>query len=197
MQGRPARYDCRADRKRKAGGSPLKAPDRSLTPGRVSHGVHCGKPEHQGHLHAYHAIPERCNVEIIWHDELSVGHPLLDEQHRALVSVINKLSAHDNSQKNDAEFISEMLTSIQDYIRTHFDTEERLLAQIDYPELLAHQQSHNRFLEDYSHICMEVMLHKGYSIADFHSFLTCWLENHLLREDMAYKPFITRTAPHN
>jgi hemerythrin len=67
-------------------------------------------------------------VSIIkWTSDFAIGIDEIDEQHRALVDMINALDASTHAQYSP-ENMRRLLKELSDYVRDHFGFEERLMA---------------------------------------------------------------------
>ena len=75
----------------------------------------------------------RPSTLIEWTDELSVGIQEIDDQHRLLVSILNKLhtAMYEHQGKEVAEKI---LNELVDYTKIHFAVEESLMRVLGYPQ---------------------------------------------------------------
>lgn len=70
---------------------------------------------------------------IEWSDALSVHVPVIDNEHRQLIGIINSLYNAIENKKEDIT-TEETMEQLMGYIRTHFVTEERLMSQYQYPD---------------------------------------------------------------
>jgi len=119
-----------------------------------------------------------------WDDSYSVGDEHIDEQHRGLIQLINKLDS--------GAPVAVVLGELQTYVDVHFRDEERMLEAVDYPDLAAHKIQHAAFeewLEASRQACRsgEVVNLLRDSIS---SYLKTWLVNHILVSDKAYAAFL-------
>lgn len=64
---------------------------------------------------------------IAWTSEFAVGIDEIDEQHRALIGMINGLDASTHGDSGP-ETMRRLLVQLNDYVRDHFALEERLMA---------------------------------------------------------------------
>lgn len=64
---------------------------------------------------------------IEWSDDFALGIDEIDEQHKALVGMINALDASTHSEYS-ADNMRRLLAELNDYVREHFGFEERLMA---------------------------------------------------------------------
>jgi len=121
---------------------------------------------------------------IKWIDEYSVGNKDMDEQHKVLFIMINDFFNQDN--KHGAISLFKSLSS---YIDLHFEAEENLLKQINYPDTEEHIKTHEELREKF--IMLQGKL-DNYNIEVHHKiaiFLYNWLAQHILKSDMEYKSY--------
>lgn len=124
-----------------------------------------------------------------WTEELSVGIQEIDEQHKVLVDLLNRLYEAIIRQ-NDNVVIGEILLELYQYTVVHFSVEESLMRIFDYDSYDEHKKHHadltrqvveleSKFKSGEITISMEVL-----------SFLRSWLTNHILTEDKKYAPIL-------
>ena len=82
-----------------------------------------------------------------WSDDLGVGIDVIDEQHRTLVDLINRLYEEIITKGSSNENQEEILEELIRYAIYHFDFEEELLHKNSYAELNAHCGYHARMKE--------------------------------------------------
>ena len=70
---------------------------------------------------------------ISWKDSLNVGIVEIDEQHKKLVGLINKLFEAMANGKS-SEIMKSVLGELSNYVNTHFATEEKLMKQFGYED---------------------------------------------------------------
>ncbi|MBF0183626.1 MAG: bacteriohemerythrin [Magnetococcales bacterium] len=131
---------------------------------------------------------EQSTLLISWHPELSVAVPQLDNDHQRLIDMINALYSALKHNQGQA-VLTTIIESLIDYSKTHFAREEQHMTRIGYPELAAHRQEHQAFIER----VMQFM-HKqqedpfALSSAMLH-YLRKWLLQHIQGSDKAYCRF--------
>jgi|ERR1035437_2315951 hemerythrin-like metal-binding protein len=118
----------------------------------------------------------------VWRDELSVGNVLLDNDHRQLINKVNELFRA-MEQRKDKGVLSELLSAVIEFTREHFKLEEDLMYQMQYLELSAHKEEHDRLLREMSD--MQKKFVEGKSMLSIHvsRFLNDWVFNHILHDD--------------
>jgi len=76
---------------------------------------------------------------IVWDESYSVGEPVIDQHHRALIDLINALD-----DDTEIGFILEQLTL---YVAEHFRAEEQLMKEKETADLDSHKLLHKEFEE--------------------------------------------------
>ncbi len=129
--------------------------------------------------------------QIEWNDAHSVGVESIDEQHRQLVVLTNRLF-QGIVRDTGAASVLDILTELERYVDSHFSHEEHLLRNHGYPadELARHVEEH-RELTDQVHDFVKKS-EKGSDIIDLEvfEFLRDWTTSHLLRTDRLYAGFL-------
>lgn len=120
-----------------------------------------------------------------WRDTYSVGIAQIDNQHKQMISLINKLHST-LLQGNGTNARAEIMDELVRYTDSHFAYEESLLRQRDYSGLAAHSHEHKRLAAQVRD--MRDSLHSGKLAASLAmmEFLEDWLCGHILDRDMAY-----------
>jgi len=128
---------------------------------------------------------------IVWDESLSVGIPEVDEDHRRFIGLINDLNQAIVARAEKAEVGRRLFALIAD-AKAHFDHEERLFREHDYPEAERHAEIHSNLLAQLGPAMVifesspwsRVWVEKGLLIKDL-------LVEHLLEEDMRYREFLS------
>lgn len=117
-----------------------------------------------------------------WSELLSVNVLEIDEQHKKLVAFINDLNDHMKFGRGD-EVIGEILTGLLDYIKYHFNTEERLMSRTAYPNYREHKDEHDAFVKKVLDVNGEYRGSHAYVTPDVMRFLREWLFKHIIEVD--------------
>ncbi len=83
---------------------------------------------------------------IVWKDDLELGLPQIDEQHRRIIGRYNELAAAYRRRETDAE-LAHRLGVMLDYTAAHFTAEEALMAELGYVGLAEHREEHQDLLQ--------------------------------------------------
>jgi hemerythrin len=125
---------------------------------------------------------------IVWDERLSVGIQKIDAQHQELVKIINCLVENEDATGH-SEPIAQVLDRMTQYAFYHFDTEETLMLQYGYPDYESHREEHTQFKMKTAKFCLDALQGKETLPDELLSYLRDWLTNHILKEDMKYKPY--------
>jgi hemerythrin len=126
--------------------------------------------------------------KILWHDSFSVGVAKLDQHHQHLAHLINQLSDCIPCS-NQTEKVVDILSALIEYAKYHFRHEEGYLKAHDYPQFEQHRIEHIQFCEVVAETCYGATI-GIIGINDLYNYLSLWWTNHILYEDMLYKPFL-------
>lgn len=122
-----------------------------------------------------------------WTPDLSLDHPLIDEQHQKLFDIVNLLIK--NVDVNQ-EFIKKTLVDLKTYSELHFSEEEAILADRNYPGLEDHKFEHRFFLRRITSFCKEVVDENNELSKKMLEFLADWIKHHTFEEDQDYKKYL-------
>lgn len=128
---------------------------------------------------------------IPWDSSMSVSVEELDEQHRALVDVLNHLHdvLMDGSFPQVLAAREEALAGLERYVSTHFAAEERYQERIGYPELHAHRRLHEDFSRQVSGYRAAAADGTMILNSDLVKTMIRWVHDHLEEEDRKYARF--------
>jgi hemerythrin-like metal-binding protein len=135
-------------------------------------------------------ITRRSNMQsIIWDPSFSVGVAKLDAQHKKIIDIINLLRSTPDVDVR-SETVSELLTRLRNYASDHFATEEQLLVEHGYPELVTHKEAHKAYRRKVMALCEDTMDQNASVPEELLRFLGDWWVNHILGDDMRYRSFL-------
>lgn len=83
-------------------------------------------------------------MAIEWTDELATGSVKIDMQHQTIFERINGMLEACSNGKGRSE-VKELLAFLEDYVMTHFSTEEQLMKQYGYAGFFEHRAQHLEF----------------------------------------------------
>ena len=125
-----------------------------------------------------------------WDDALVLDGGQIDEEHRALISMANEVFAFEDPEVNCEEII-ELVKSLYRYIETHFEHEERLMKEVNYPGLQEHIAQHRQIVRDMSATLRERRDLRTYLNKLRHMMLD-WVIQHIAHDDQEIGPYLPR-----
>ena len=127
---------------------------------------------------------------IAWKDYYSVNDPSLDAEHKQIIACINEL--YEAMQgTTDSSTTKQVLDRLVQYTRTHFEHEEKILRDVDFPDFEAHKALHDnmrrRTLSLRTHLTLV-------TARDVLVFLKDWWLEHIQGEDKKYATYVAALA---
>lgn len=129
-----------------------------------------------------------------WNASYSVGHMLLDSQHRKLLTLCDALCqcAATAGPQSDERF-HDILNELAVYAREHFAAEEEILERCAYPLLEQQRQDHIRYEERVTDVLSAATFGK-LEKTELLEFISGWWSQHILVGDMAYRDCIAQVG---
>lgn len=123
-----------------------------------------------------------------WNDSYSVNVREIDQQHKRLFDLINKLL--EAMQKKEAHSVlMDVLNGLTDYTIKHFQNEEKYFNQFNYPLTAEHIKEHQDFIKKVSEFNNNIKKDKNLLTIQVMNFLRDWLKNHIKGSDQKYSSF--------
>ncbi|MTJ92853.1 MAG: bacteriohemerythrin [Desulfovibrio sp.] len=130
-------------------------------------------------------------VEVFpWKASYSTNIPVIDGQHKLLLSYINRL--HYGIQNGcDKAMLLEILDDLTGYAFTHFATEEIFFVRSAYPLTEKHIEEHQHFRNTVIQLRDAVLDGKAFIDIALLEYLKTWLVEHIQRIDAGFAPYVT------
>lgn len=127
---------------------------------------------------------------IEWNSSYLVGHKLVDFDHMTLVNITNELFHRVNQGFSDEE-IAQTISCLIDYVEKHFEREEELFVNSDYPEVEKHLAMHADITKTVKDIATIYKTDSSaINIDEVLVFLKKWLTNHIMKADVGYVQYL-------
>ena len=132
----------------------------------------------------------------IWKKEFELGIKSIDEQHKCLLDLGNRINEllvnHDDDDDNYDE-IYEVIEELRAYTVYHFNTEEELFLKYNYPEYHAHKKEHDDFVAFLRSVDPEDIdeNQKGF-LKKLLAQIVQWVFKHIITTDYMYKDYLLR-----
>jgi len=120
---------------------------------------------------------------IKWSNELELGVPFIDSDHRVLIRLLNQVAACIEANE-ETTVLGSVISSLADYTIYHFEREERFQEMANHSGLSEHKERH-------AELAQKVEAYKDSFLADpqnfsgkeLLTFLSKWLTDHILGDD--------------
>lgn len=126
---------------------------------------------------------------VAWDKRCEVGHPVLDAQHHHIVGLLNTL--HYASVGEGLSTVDSVLRHFVRFVENHFETEEAILRQVEYPGVERHAAEHRALMRQLTK-AVEAAGQDGHT-ADpvwFARTIWSWLHEHTVFSDQAFAPML-------
>lgn len=127
---------------------------------------------------------------IPWTDQIRIGIQEIDEQHKQLVELINRLYDAMTQGADRQQAANEILQELMQYTIVHFAVEESLFRIFDYPDYETHRERHQQLRDQVIDINKRVQAGERLITPELLFFLRKWITSHIMVEDKAYGPFL-------
>lgn len=121
---------------------------------------------------------------LVWYPAMSIGVEKWDEDHRALLNLINNL------RTADGVAVFDLIETLAAYVDIHLKSEEKAMQDLGYRRLAEHREKHDEFRRWFADIrqakdnpTARLLPH------EMVDYLSHWLCSHILKTDMRYKEF--------
>jgi hemerythrin len=130
---------------------------------------------------------------IAWNDTLSVKVTEMDDQHKKLIDIINRL--HDAMAKRAGQqVLGGLLNELIDYTVTHFQCEEKYMRATAYPGYTQQKQQHDGFIKQVQDLQTRFQANQPCVTLDAMEFLKNWLTKHIQGTDKQYSDHFTKAG---
>ena len=120
-----------------------------------------------------------------WLDKYSIGNDEIDNQHKKLFDILNRLFdiCVGKNEIDTVEAVMEDLVSYADY---HFNFEEQHMRDVCYKDIDKHIVEHNYFTNEIMFAKRRQLQDKAKTDNKLVEFLSNWLIQHVTEEDRKY-----------
>ena len=123
-----------------------------------------------------------------WHDEYSVGVGVLDEHHRHIFQLLNRLHEAMLLDQGPAA-LGFLLDELIVFVRWHFAAEELMMQAFGFSEALAHELDHERQLRVLLELREQYAGGREELVTPLVEYMGSWLIRHIVTTDRHYSAF--------
>ena len=117
-----------------------------------------------------------------WKTEYSVGVATVDEEHRALIDLINALHNRIDARSTPDE-IEAGLDGIHNAVALHFALEERVMRDAGYAEYAEHKEDHELLLDEIRDLMDDFLADSDAGAERLRTRLSAWFADHFVSFD--------------
>ncbi|SNZ06882.1 hemerythrin [Persephonella hydrogeniphila] len=128
-------------------------------------------------------------VLIEWSEELELGIPEIDNQHKRLVEMLNEFYT-ELEEGHQSEAVEHFLKNLEDYLNYHLDYEEKFMEEIGFPQLENHKKTHDMFKKLYAEEKNRYLEGDTKALRELVAFAFSWLFSHIMKTDKKYAEFL-------
>jgi len=132
---------------------------------------------------------------VTWSNSYSMGVKIVDDQHKGLLNFVNDLFNH--ATGNEAEeraYFKDVIQQAVQYIREHFQTEERIMISTKYPGYMEHKKIHDEFTLTVVKSVKDFEAGKRLVLEKFAYYLKDWVLSHIAVSDVQYAEYFRKIA---
>ena len=126
-----------------------------------------------------------------WSTQYSIGNDLIDTEHKELFRLVNAF--HDNWQEQHSQqSIAVLLNQLIAYAEMHFQHEETIMLDAEFPKLAEHQKIHEAMVETIFRLRQSFEEHHNHLEMNTLRFIKAWLLEHIIQNDYLFRDFLSR-----
>lgn len=126
---------------------------------------------------------------ISWKEVYATGIIALDNEHRQLIEEINRLYEAVRDKRGES-VLNDILKMLESYTVNHFQHEEKLMEEYDYPGLLEHKQVHQDLIDSVQDLKSRAEFGTEELAQELLKFLRVWVLEHILDVDKKYGSYL-------
>lgn len=142
--------------------------------------------------------PETDAKIVEWRDEYFTGIKLIDNENMELVETANRLwEKCVNGGADDTAFFKDIVEQVIEYIKAHFSAEEKILAEVNYPEMRELKKEFDSFASDILMLVKEFENGEKLAPNRLARRLRDWVLSHVALSDTKYKLYMEQYLKQN
>jgi hemerythrin len=141
------------------------------------------------------AVVSKHEKHVTWSDRYSMGIKVIDDQHKGLLDFVNDLFNHASGKEDEErEYFKKVIQQAVNYIKEHFETEEKLMTATKFPGYAEHKKVHDEFTMTVLKTVKDFESGKRLVLEKFAYFLKNWVLGHVAVMDVKYAEYFRKIA---
>jgi len=130
-------------------------------------------------------------ASLMWNHSCTVGVQAMDDQHGILLDALNELRVA-LLKGTECSTVRAMLGRVNELMRMHVESEERLLTMYGYPGLAAHKAEHQRLLGRLAQFDVRFEQRQTPAAYELVEYLRKWFTTHTGLAGQKYGPWLQK-----
>ena len=127
---------------------------------------------------------------VAWDDKFNTGNELIDNQHKELIRLTNELyNACLSGKEAIKNIFPDTMKRMVNYVKFHFDAEQKYLEQINYPDFSMHIKMHEELVKKILDAVQNYQDNNKFTPIQFVKTLREWVLSHIGFYDKQYAHF--------
>ena len=128
-------------------------------------------------------------MEVAWNSRYSTGIEIIDDQHRELFRIVDRLRRMVSEAATRA-LVEDTIVDLVACSEQHFATEEAYMARVAYPDLEAHVAEHRSMLGSLQDLLTKFRESEQAMALVVPTFMEGWLRHHISDGDFGFVTFL-------
>ena len=128
----------------------------------------------------------------IWNEKFSVGSEMMDEHHRRLIFLLNRVDEAVTARRGD-DVVGHAIEHLVRHAAEHLKAEELLMESLCYPALEIHRAMHRFFAAEAALLRSMHASGQQVRVLNIVQFLRDWFVYHIFNEDRKYGEYLGQT----
>lgn len=124
-----------------------------------------------------------------WSPRLTLGLEQIDEQHKWLIRLVNRLQQAVEDKASPDELLR-VFEEMLDYARTHFRDEEQYMRDMGYPDGDDHAAQHRALTDEIAHLHRNLAAGEYVTATAAYELMKHWLVKHIIGHDLDIARYI-------
>jgi hemerythrin len=129
--------------------------------------------------------------QFVWKDSFALGIDELDLQHRKLLGYLDECKQYCSTRGTPLEF-KRLLDDMAAHACVHFDAEEALMREINFPGVEAHRRQHQLFRDQITALEQTASTGTRQGVSSLGAYLRDWYLQHILEQDKRFAAYTTK-----
>jgi len=119
-------------------------------------------------------------------DWTELGHPEIDQEHRALARIVGELESA--VEKNENSGVMALLEQLASYSKFHFQSEERAMKAARFPGMDEHTREHRGFSARIT--LFQYQLFRSHAAGELLDYVRSWFRTHTMASVEKFAEFL-------